>query len=177
MRRRVEHGPQHDIITLLVAITALATLWLLAEATDYDEPEDPTPPPSGVVVNRDKAAQAPSRATVRTAGRLRWGGANPQPSGGPELSGEVTPRPAVGTTLRCIRWHESRNNYRAYNGIDHYGAYQLAAQYSDTWARRYGHPAWANVTADHWPRRVQDDVARQLFADWPAAWSTLGACT
>ena len=137
MRRRVEHGPQHDLITLLVAVTALATLWLLAEATDYDEPEDPTPPPSGVVVNRDKAAQAPSRATVRTAPPQPsggGGGANlPDPAAGRERGSD---RPAVGTTLRCIRAAESSGDYQAFNGIDHYGAYQLASEYSDTWARR-----------------------------------------
>jgi muramidase (phage lysozyme) len=78
--------------------------------------------------------------------------------------------------LRCIRWHESRGDYQAFNGVEHYGAYQLSATYSDDWARKYGYGEWANVTADQWPPSVQDAVAVALFADWRGAWSTLGSC-
>jgi hypothetical protein len=94
-----------------------------------------------------------------------------------DRTGKPSASAGLPPTLECIRWHESRGDYRAFNGIDHYGAYQLAATYSDTWATRYGYGEWAGLTADLWPRDVQDAVAAELFADWPGAWSTYGACS
>lgn len=124
----------------------------------------PTPTPSPTPVADDTAQEQPPVApTASPAGKTGVG------------DGSI---PAV---LLCIRTHESGDgqgsfNYQAFNGIEHYGAYQLSATYSDDWARRYGYPEWAGVTADQWPPEVQDAVAIALFNDSPQLWSTYEEC-
>lgn len=119
----------------------------------------PTPSPTPVVDDTDQAQTVPSAApTASSTGKPGAGG------------GSIPP------VLLCIRAHESGDNYQAFNGIEHYGAYQLSATYSDDWARRYGYPEWADVTADQWPPEVQDAVAVALFNDSPQLWSTYEGC-
>lgn len=89
----------------------------------------------------------------------------------------AAPAGTVPPVLACIRWHESRGDYRAVNAASGAaGAYQLMPQYADDWARRYGQARWAAVPVTSWPRAVQDAVAVALFADWPQAWTTWGEC-
>lgn len=83
----------------------------------------------------------------------------------------------VDAALDCIRGHESdtAGGYTAVNPTSGAaGAYQMLPSLSDDWARRYGHPEWASLTADRWPPAVQDHVAAQLYMDWPGAWSGSG---
>jgi hypothetical protein len=108
-----------------------------------------------------RAAAAAERARVEGAtstSRSKWSSAYLSP------------------TLLCVRAAESGGDYQAFNGIEHYGAYQLSSTYSDDWARRYGHPEVAHLTADQWPPATQDAVAAALFADSPTLWSTYDDC-
>lgn len=176
-RRRHEHGPNHDLYVALAAIATLLFILVLSELTDTDPEPAPVPPQT---VEQGRYETALSGSTSRSLPRPEIplpGAGHPDTSGRSETNGEVKPRPVVGQTLACIRWHESRGDYQAFNGIEHYGAYQLSATYSDDWARKYGYGEWAAVTADRWPPSVQDAVAVALYADWPGAWSTLGDCT
>jgi hypothetical protein len=172
--RRQPHDRWHDAWTLVLATATVLLIWAVWEMTETQTPAPVEPPQSTVEPDsRAAAIRAPSRDDGRTP---LQGAPVPDTSGRPEDAGKRT-RPIVGQTLRCIRWHESRGQYDAFNGLEHYGAYQLSASYSDDWARKYGYGKWAHLTADQWPRDVQDGVAVALFAEWPGAWATLGACS
>lgn len=110
--------------------------------------------------------EATSRAHPRQEPRTPAG---KQAAGAP--AGDLPP------VLRCIRWHESRGDYRAVNAASGAaGAFQLMPQYADDWARAHGQPEWATVPVVDWPPAVQNAVALGLFREWPAAWTTYGAC-
>lgn len=75
-------------------------------------------------------------------------------------------------TLACIRYHESRNNYRAVSRTGKFrGAYQFHQGYAPTWAKRAGYAEWANMPSDRWPPSVQDAVAYDMgHSNGYAAW-------
>lgn len=174
---RPPHGKYHDIAVCLSAIATLLLIWLAAQLTDIDTPTpDSAPDPlTSELADRHQDAAHTSRGSGRRPAPLP-AAATPTPTPRGD-DGEADPR-GVGTTLDCIRWHESRDNYDAVNvSSGAAGAYQLMPAYSDNWARRYGYGEWAGVTADLWPRGVQDAVAARLFADWPQAWTTYGSCS
>ena len=173
-RRRKEHDNWHEFKVLGAAIATLLFILAVSELTDTDKPPAPEPPQT---VEQGRYETALSGSTSRSDGRTQ------PPSGAPvrtpTAAGRTGKSPvAVGSVLECIRWHESRNQYGAVNtSSGAAGAYQLMPEWSDDWAAKYGYPEWSHLTADRWPNRVQDAVAAALFADWPGAWSTLGACT
>lgn len=176
MRRR-PHGRNHDLLTLAAAVGAITAAATVAIAV---APTDSVPPASAVPnVTHDRLVRAESRGTARTT----------PPT--PQVVVRATHTPAVDSrtgkpestagpyadALACIRAHESdtAGGYQAVNpSSGAAGAYQLMPEWSDDWAVRYGHPEWANVTADQWPPAVQDSVAAQLYADNPRAWAGSG---
>ena len=169
------------ILTTLAAIASLLIVWWAAETFMSDTPSPATPSPM-LTVNPAERSPDASRGFERVplptlAARHGHPPTTPTAATG---TGKVTAA-VVGTTLspvmRCIRWNESRGNYRAVEASGHYGAWQLASEYSDTWATKYGVPQYANLTADQWPAWAQDQVAVGLFDDWPGAWSTYAGCS
>jgi hypothetical protein len=177
MTRRRPHDDWHEFRVLAAAIATLLLILAVSELTDTDESPVPVQPPASVERGRFETALSGQSSRSLPRPVPPSGAGHPDTSGRPEDAGKrQLSRPVVGQTLRCIRWHESRGDYQAFNGVEHYGAYQLSATYSDDWARKYGYGEWANVTADQWPPSVQDAVAVALFADWRGAWSTLGSC-
>ena len=178
-RRRTEHGTWHDWQVAIAAIVTLAAIYILSELTDYDPPPPEPPAPASTPPNADAAGSRvttlsgqTSRAGARTAPPLPGAGATPDPSGRSESSGEAKPRPVVGQTLRCIRWHESRGDYRAENPTSSAsGAWQFI---DSTWESVTGLPA----PASSYPRRVQDAAFRKLWAGGAGAghWVTASRC-
>lgn len=188
MTRRPDY---QDLFAGLVAFAAFLLVWLLIT---WLTPEPTDPSPSGSVVpddSRARLAAGSSRGAERSVPPADLRVTAPpddnrdhpaRASGSEQLVVPSAGKQKVSSgglppVLRCIRALESGGDYHAFNGVEHYGAFQLSASYSDDWARRYGFPQWANLTADRWPRAVQDAVATRLFAAWPGAWSTYGACT
>lgn len=176
MTRR-PHSRWHDAATLAAALIVLliAAAWCIIAA-----PTNPAPSSLPVPqATHDRLVRAESRGTARTT----------PPT--PQVMVRATHTPAVDSrtgkpestagpyadALACIRAHESdtAGGYTAVNpSSGAAGAYQLMPEWSDDWAVRYGHPEWANVTADRWPPAVQDSVAAQLYADNPRAWAGSG---
>lgn len=174
-------------MTAAHAAVAVATLALLV----LPDPGGPSPfPPVGAATPRAHHAAArlpgPDHPPFRGPGRhphVRGDEATsrshprqePRTPAGKQAAG--APAGTVPAVLACIRWHESRGDYRAVNASSGAaGAYQLMPQYADDWARRYGQSRWASVPVIDWPRAIQDAVALGLFRAWPQAWSTYGAC-
>jgi hypothetical protein len=177
---RRPHSRWHDLATAFVAVGAVSVAFLVVLIASFWTAPDPlTATPSGVStrpgqVSADtgSARATPPSPQVRV---VRASASPAAPAGEGGAAGE--PIPDVDAALACIRAHESdtAGGYQAVNASSGAaGAYQLMPALSDDWARRYGHPKWAGVTADQWPPAVQDSVAAQLYTDWPGAWQGSG---
>ena len=173
MRRRHEHGPNHDLRVALAAIATLAGIWLLSELTDYDPPT-PTPvPPQTVESERrdDALSGQASRGSGRTEIPLP-GAPAPDTSGRPEDAGKrQLSRPIVGHTWRALAACESSGDWQADTGNGYYGGLQFSLQ-SWRYVGGSGYPHEATMAEQIHRAELLQDV--QGWGAWPACAASLG---
>ena len=173
MRRRHEHGPNHDLRVALAAIATLAGIWLLSELTDYDPPT-PTPvPPQTVESERrdDALSGQASRGSGRTEIPLP-GAPAPDTSGRPEDAGKrQLSRPIVGHTWRALAACESSGDATAVNPAGYYGLYQFDLP---TWASVGGTGNPVDASPAEQLARAKALHAARGWAPWPTCAASLG---
>lgn len=77
--------------------------------------------------------------------------------------------------LDCVRWRESRGDYRALNPSGAAGAYQLMPETARTIAQRSGRPDLAATPVLHWSPADQDLMAAMLLS-WQGRGPWGGSC-